>query len=194
MIILQFQTTGIDPRVTHFNVYRKRMQVTTRIAQIPVQAQYTDLTGQTGDIYYYTFFDSIRFSESGPSPFILATDSLIAVTVTGFIVGIDGAPTGFRVSSSGVVEGVNVEVSLTNLSTSMPIADGQLIASLEQTAATDDTGTFVIPLIPNDLIFPGNTFYKFEYLDKRFFKFIKSTDGQAQLFANLLDVPPKELR
>jgi hypothetical protein len=180
--------------VTHFNIYRKRAQVTTRIDQIPIQAQYTDLTGQTGDIYYYTFFDSIRFSESGPSPFILAADSLIAVTVTGFIVGIDGAPAGFQTNSQGVVTGVDVEVSLTNLSTSMPIADGQLIASLEQTATTDDTGTFVLPIVPNDLIFPGNTFYKFEYLDKRFFKYVRSTDGQAQLFANLLDVPPKELR
>lgn len=186
MITLQFTLPVPDPRINTFNIYRKRGSAAfSRIAQIPTQLQYTDVDGITGDSYYFTYFDSVRFLESGPSPVITATDALDSITITGFAIGNDGRPTG---------QDVEVSITLQSLSSSVPTSDGQLIMSMRQVVVTDDAGMFVFDAIPNDKIFPGRTFYKIEYLGNRFFKEIKSTSGKAQLFTNLVDVLPKELR
>ena len=186
-ITVEFETTGLDPRVSHFNLYRKKPgeAVFTRIAQLPVQLQYTDLDGAVGDQYYYTFFDEVRFLESGPSPVITATNNLDTVTISGFAIGVDGLPTG---------EGVDVKIRLEGENIDSPVSDGQIITSLNQTVTTDADGVFVFEVVPNDRIYPGNTFYKVEYLDKRFYKEINLTDGNAQLFSTLADVNPLDLR
>ncbi len=186
MITLQFTLPVPDPRINMFNIYRKRGTAAfVRIGQILTQLQYTDVDGITGDMYYYTFFDSVRWLESGPSPVITATDALDSITITGFAIGNDGKPTG---------QDVEISITLQNLSSSVPTSDGQLIMSMRQTAITDINGMFVFDVVPNDLIFPSRTFYKIEYLGNRFFKEVKSTSGKAQLFTNLVDVLPRELR
>jgi hypothetical protein len=185
MIILQFQTAGLDPRVTGLNVYRIRAAVVTRIVQLPIQGQYYDNDGLTGDIYYYTFWDGVRFLESGPSPLITVTDSRLPVTVTGYIKGHD--------ATTAMAE-VEVTVKLQSLSLSTPFADGLLISSLSQVVETDADGRFVFLVTPNDRIYPADTFYTIEYLDKKWSKTVSSTNGAAQWFTNLIDVSPKELR
>lgn len=186
-ITLAFNTSGLDPRTTHFNVYRKLPTETleVRIAQIPIQPEFTDLTGIIGSTYSYTFYDSVRLLESGHSPYIVATDSLDVVTITGFVTDISGSPTG---------KDIEVSIALQNLQVSMPVFSGTLITNLRQTVITDSTGKFVFTIIPNDLIYPGGTYYRINYLDRTFYKTVKSTDGAGQLVSSLLDVNPKELR
>lgn len=197
-VTVQFPTTGVPGPATHTNLYRKRgADASVRIAQTPInQGQVTITDSMAGDVYAFTWFDNVRFSESGYSPFIIASDNLTVVSISGFVSGIDGAPAGFSQDAQGnpAKPGVEVTVTLMNLSTSMPISDGQLIASLQQKVETDTTGTFVFSVVPNNLIYPSGTFYRVNFLDKQFFKVVDSTDGQSQLFTNLLDVPPKELR
>jgi hypothetical protein len=193
-ITLTFQTTGLDPRVTHFNVYRRRPSEGTdttpapwtRVAQLAVIAEWTDTEGQVDDQYYYTFFDNVRFLEGPPSTIITARSSQETVTVTGFVIGIDGAPI--------TTELVDLNIHLVTPNLDAPVSDGQFVALTQKNITADATGMFVIDLVPNDRIYPANTFYKIEYLDKRFFKTLRLTDGRGQLFTSLRDANPLELR
>lgn len=181
-----------DPRINRFNIYRKRgTGAFTRIAQIPIQLEYQDPDGITGDAYYFTYFDDVRFAESGPSPIIVASDSMDTVTVTGFAVGIDGLPLGQDPVSREFVE---VLVQLQGLSLAAPVADGQIIMSIKQSVLVDAAGRFFFEVPANDRIYPSETYYKIQYLDRQFFKTVKSTRGKGQLLADLDDVPPVQLR
>lgn len=188
-ITVKFQTSPApDVRVTHINLYRKLPTETlfVRIVQLPISAtEYTDLSGVVSAQYYYTWFDNVRLLESTSSPTIIALDNLDVVTITGYALGLDGLPTG---------KDVEVSATLQNLQTSMPVYAGTLITNLRQTAITDSAGLFVFAVLPNDLIYPGGTHYKINYLDRSFYKVVKSTDGPGQLLASLVDVNPKELR
>lgn len=198
MAILQFQISPIDPRVTDLNVYRKDPGETTftRIVQLPVQSSYTDPDAVFGSIYYYTYFDDVRFVESAPSPLIIYSDALDAVSITGFVAGIDANPLSRDPQYGDTAFGglLIVDISLQNDNTQMPIFDGQLLTALKQSVTVGSDGIFVFSAVPNDLIYPSGSYYKIQIAGKRFFKTISSTNGSSQLFTNLLDVQPFELR
>jgi hypothetical protein len=172
-------------------VYRRKPTETsaTRIALLPIGQQFfQDLTGEPSDVYHTTFVDTANSSESQPSDYVTSNANTGLIVVSGRFETLSG-----DAAEQHPDEHDDVEIMLVvpDGVIAQPTAQGQIFGSDVVTALLDDSGRFSIPLVPNDLILPNNTFYMFMYRSQRLFKRIDSDNGAAQNLAMLADVHPR---
>lgn len=209
-VILELQTTSAIPTVDFVAVYRRKPLelVATRIALLAIGQQfYQDADGEPNDIYHSTFIDTANSTESQPSSYITANANSGLVVISGRFEDVSGdASESFAATSD---QKFDMEVLLAippEASGRTPTVQGQVVGTNKvqvfMITLTEDelgdplpeslsTGRWSVPLIPNDLIEPNNTYYTFIYRGNRFFKQINSVNGLVQNFALLADFQPR---
>lgn len=196
-VILELETTSTVPTVDYVAIYkRKPLEASaTRIALVAIgQQYYQDADGEPGDIYHSTFVDTTNNSESQPSSYVIADANSGLVVVSGRFEN----PAGdiyIRPDRPANDDEYDIEISLVtpySSSTRTPTAQGQVIGITTKKVLTDSTtGFWSVTLIPNNLIEPNNTYYQFMFRGHAYYKYVYSTNGDAQNFAMLADVQPR---
>lgn len=190
-LVIELPVSGLDPRITHVLLYRRRAGVVERVPPDPdnpttitAGTQYVTIKeADAGDQYWVTFYDATSRIEGGPSEILVARETgLIATTVTGIVISGDGAPVGAD---------LEVRASLWAAGLKPTTADGgHIVAAV--TAKTDSTGVWSLDLVPNDLIRPLGSYWKITVFGQTYFKTINSANGPSQNFTALTDVTPFE--
>jgi hypothetical protein len=206
-IILELDTAPTIPTVDFIAVYKRSYLANdyTRIALLPIGQQfYQDAEGSPGDVYHTTFVDTTNATESQPSKFIIANANSGLVIVSGRFEQLTGDAS---ISFTEPKHDIDILLVLPKDSQGRtPTAQGQVIGRRSakvfmERIKTDetgkvlnpeiDTGRWSVPLIPNNLIEPNNTYYEFCFRGHRFYKYINSSNGLSQNFAMLAEVNPR---
>lgn len=200
-VVLELQTTSVNPTVDTVGIYRRRFSeaATIRIDTVPLgTTHYYDATGVPGDEYHTTFIDSLTLAESQPGPSVIADASSGLVVVTGFSVDVRARPvtTGPGSPDAPFDGSAFVHVTLMWPSRHLtPSANGQAVTRETYKVPIYSTGTWSVPLVPNDLLQAPDSYYEFKFTDGvKYFKRIETANGAAQNFSLLADVNPLELR
>lgn len=192
VVVLELETSSVVPTVDFVAIYRRKPteSVATRIALVPIGTQfYQDPDGEPGDVYHSTFVDTTNSAESQPSAYVIANANTGLVVVSGRFEDPSGDP-----MLADTEEFRDVEVLLVipdEKSQRTPTAQGQVFGPQKKKALLDENGFWSLPLVPNDLILPNNTFYIFSVGDQRFYKRVDSSNGPVQNLALLADVLPR---
>lgn len=191
VVVLELQTTSVIPTVDFVSIYRRKPEETaaTRIGLVPIGQQFfQDTTGEPGDVYHITFVDTTNSSESQPSDYVVSDANTGLIVVSGRF----ETPSGDSCEAHpDERDDVEVMLVVPDGVIAQPTAQGQVFGTDVVTAPLDDLGAFSIPLVPNDLILPNNTYYLFTYRSQRLYKRINSDNGAAQNLALLADVNPR---
>ena len=200
-VALQLQTTSTNPSVDTVGIYRRVYNTpdTLRIDTVPIGTPYYyDAAGAPGDEYHTTFIILATLSESRPGPSVIADAGTGAVVVSGFAIDVRATPvkTGPGLAGDPFDGNAFVHVSLLWPARHItPSANGQAVIRETYKAPIYSTGTWSLPLVPNDLLQSPNSYYEFKFTDGvKYFKRVESVNGSAQNFSLLADVDPLELR
>jgi hypothetical protein len=207
-VILELDISSPIPTVDFIAVYRRKFleNEAIRIALLPIGQQfYQDVDGLPGDIYHTTFVDTTNATESQPSLYTVANANSGLVVVSGRFENPSGDAADAFTEATPDVEALLILPGNAS-SARTPTVQGQVIGKrvvgTRIIVLTKDelgnpitppvsTGRWSIPLIPNNLIEPNNTYYEFHYRNRRYFKYVNSVNGAAQNFALLADVQPR---
>lgn len=194
VVVLELQTSSVIPTVDYVAIYRRKYGETaaTRIGLVPIGQQFfQDPDGEPGDIYHTTFIDSINDAESQPSDYVVSDANTGLVVVSGRF----ETPSGDSCEAHpDERDDVEIMLVVPDGVIIQPTAQGQVFGTDVVSAPLDENGIFSIPLVPNNLILPNNTYYLFTYRSQRIYKRIDSDNGSAQNLALLADVQPRYSR
>ena len=178
-IVIELPVTSTDSRVTHINLYRRKSgeilftSISTIVLGIP---SYKDTNGIIGDEYYTTFLDSSTGLESQPGPILKATEAITPeVVVSGILID----------ATRGPIVNSTVSAELIHPTATVMTYGVLTIANYAIEKVTDSSGSWAVSLLPNDMIYPSGSFYRFRFYYGNEYRELSSKKGFNQTFSAL---------